>query len=104
MPDDHRIILTDNALSDLQGIADYIRQDSPQNAVSVAGMIVDAIDSLGVMPDRFKQVGTSRKRGTPIRAMVVLPFIIYYRIDDHPRAVHILHILHGARRQPRRFQ
>jgi plasmid stabilization system protein ParE len=50
MPGTHRIILTADALADLQGIAQYIRERSPQNAAGVANTILDAIDSLTAMP------------------------------------------------------
>ncbi|HEY8665622.1 MAG TPA: type II toxin-antitoxin system RelE/ParE family toxin [Tepidisphaeraceae bacterium] len=103
MSDTHRVILTADALGDVQDIADYIRQNSPQNAASIAETILNAIDSLAFMPNRFRQAGRSRKRGSPVRAMVVRPFIIYYRIEDSPAAVYIVHIRHGKRRQPRRF-
>jgi plasmid stabilization system protein ParE len=103
MPDTHRIVLTADALADLEAIAAFIRQNSPQNAAIVAEKILDAIDSLGSMPDRFKQVGKSRKRGTPIHSMVVRPFLVYYRVESSPPTVHVLNIRHGGRRQPRRF-
>jgi plasmid stabilization system protein ParE len=103
MPNTFRAILTKEALADLEGIAEYIRQRSPQNAVAVADAILNAIDSLAYMPSRFKRVGKSRKRGTDIHAMVVRPFIIYYRVDEQPGTVHILSVVHGARKQPRRF-
>jgi plasmid stabilization system protein ParE len=104
MRDTHRVILTEGARNDLKGIAFFIRQRSPQNAASVAEAILKAIDSLAIMPDRFKQIGISRKRGSPIHAMVVRPFILYYRIDNSPETVHVLYVVHGARRQPRRFE
>src|SRR5438034_10527821 len=104
MPATHRVILTADALSDLEAIARYIRQYSPDNALGVAERILDAIDSLAFMPTRFRQVGKSRKRGTPIHAMVVRPFIIYYRVEQTPAEVCILSIFHGKRRQPRRFE
>jgi plasmid stabilization system protein ParE len=104
MPDTHRVIITKEALSDLEGIARFIRDHSPDNAADVAEAIVGAIDSLGFMPNRFKRAGKSRKHGSPIHAMVVSTFIVYYRVDDQPKAVHLLNIIHGARRQPRRFE
>ena len=104
MPEKRRVILNNEALSDLEGIAQYIRQDSPQNAAVVAEAILDAIDSLASMSERFKRVGKSRKRRSPVHALVVHPFIVYYRIDAEIEAVHILKIVHGARRQPRRFK
>lgn len=100
----HLVRITSDALADLEGIADYVRRQSPQNAAKVAATIVDAIDSLSFMPDRFKKVGKSRKRGSPVHGMVVRPFIIYYRVDQQSKAVFILNIVHGARKQPKRFE
>lgn len=104
MQDTYRVIITDRALADLQRVAGYIRNQSPDHAAGMAKKIVDAIDSLDAMPGRFKRVGKSRKRGTPIHAMVVRPFIVYYRVDLIAKGVFILNIIHGARRQPRRFE
>jgi plasmid stabilization system protein ParE len=105
MPDPtYRVILTSDALADLETIADYIRRDSPQNAASMAENILNAIDSLAHMPAAHRRVGKSRKRGSPIHAMLVRPFVVYFRIDPDPAAVHILNVRHGVRRQPRRFE
>jgi plasmid stabilization system protein ParE len=103
MPSTHRVIITGEALSDPTRITAYIRQTSPQNAALVADRIVQAMDSLNYLPDRFKQVGRSRKRGSPVHGMVVKPFIVYYRVDPIAHYVFILNIIHGARRQPRHF-
>jgi plasmid stabilization system protein ParE len=103
MPDSHRVILTAEALSDPQEIAHYIRQHSPQNASGVAEAILNAIDSLGYMPGRFRRVGTSTKRGSAVHAMVARPFIVYYRVEDSPATVYVLKVRQGKRRQPRRF-
>src|SRR4051812_6496752 len=103
MPDSFRVLITNEGLTDLEGIAEYIRRDSPQNALGVAQMIVAAIDSLSSMPERFRLVGKSRKRGSAVHALVVHPFIIYYRIDASIQTVYVLHVIHGARRQPKRF-
>ena len=103
MAERFRVIISDEALADLEGIASYIRQQSPQNAAAVAERLLNAIDSLDFMPNRFRQAGRSRRRETNIHAMVVRPFIVYYRIDLQPPVVHILTIRHGARRQPRRL-
>ena len=100
----HHVILTKEALTDLEEIAAYIRQRSPQNAAAVAEKILDAVDSLAFMPDRFKRVAKSRKRGSPVHAMVVRPFLVYYRVDHPQSAVHILKVIHGARRQPHRVE
>jgi plasmid stabilization system protein ParE len=104
VPQTHQVRITREALDDLERIAGYIRGQAPKNAATVAARLVDAIDSLAFMPGRFKEVGRSRKRGSPIHGMVVRPFIIYYRIDEQQTAVFVLNIVHGARRQPKRFE
>ncbi|HXE55994.1 MAG TPA: type II toxin-antitoxin system RelE/ParE family toxin [Tepidisphaeraceae bacterium] len=103
MHDTYRIVLTAEALSDLQSIASHIRKHSPQNSASVAKTILDSIDSLASMRSRFKREGTSRKRGTPVHSMVVRPFIVYYRVEQSPAAVYVLNVRHGSRRPPASF-
>jgi toxin ParE1/3/4 len=104
MADDYRVNITDRALADLQDIADYIREDSAQNAASMIEQILDAIDDLNFLPGRFRVAGRSRKHGSIVHARVVRPYIVYYRLDDGTRAVFILEVRHGARRQPKRFE
>jgi plasmid stabilization system protein ParE len=104
MPDAYRVILTPEALADLEGIAEYIRQDSPANAAAMVETILDAMESLATMPRRCKRVGQSRQHRSPVHALLVRPYVVYYRIDESPGAVQILHIRHGRRRQPRRFE
>jgi len=98
------VILLNEALADLQRIAQHVRVDSPQNAPLVAKMIVDAIDSLGLMPNRFRRVGKTRKRQSTVHAMSVPPFIVYYRVFVQAKAVRVMAVRHGAQKQPRRFR
>jgi plasmid stabilization system protein ParE len=100
----YHVILMSEALADLQGISRYVRGNSPQNAPILAKRVVEAIDSLGSMPKRFRFVGMTRKRKSPVHAMSVPPYIIYYRIEERQQAVRVLSIRHGAQRQPRRFK
>jgi plasmid stabilization system protein ParE len=93
-----RVILLPKALHDLREIARYIRRQSPQNAALVVERIVDMIDSLASMPQRYKQVGKSRKLGSSVHAVVVRPFIIYYRIDAE--VVHVLNVRRGPGGSP----
>ena len=101
--DTYRVILTGDALTDLERICDCVREDSPQNAATIAESILTATDSLAFMPGRYKRVGTSLSRRTPIHTTTDWPFIIYYRVEKIQMAVYILTIRHGRRRQPRRF-
>jgi plasmid stabilization system protein ParE len=104
LPERYRVIIPPKASNDLVEICAYIEQDSPQNAASVAQMILDAIDSLDILPHRFKVHEHRRDPAKTVRSMPVPPFIVYYRVDDVRHAVRILHVRHGHRRQPRRFR
>ena len=99
----HRVIISNQALADLQRIFGYIQQDSPQNAAAVIDRILDAIDKLDEFPSRYGIVGRSRKRGTAIHRMVVRPFLVYYSVDDARSVVVALTVRHGTQRQPTRF-
>jgi toxin ParE1/3/4 len=104
MPGDYRVNITSEALGDLRGIFDYIQRDSAENAAKTIERILDEIDSLKAMASRYKLVGRSRKRKTPVHSMVVRPYIVYYRVDEQTREVSIMSIRHGNRKQPRRFE
>lgn len=53
------VMITEGALSDLTGIADYIAIDSPQNAGVVLDDLLRAIESLDRLSTRFKVVGAA---------------------------------------------
>jgi len=103
MPDSYRIIIKPSAAQDLQQIHEYIEKHSPQNAADVARKILREIDELQQLPHRYPIYEGHLHANEEIRRMVVRPFLVYYHVDDVRKAVHILAIWHGARRQPRRF-
>jgi toxin ParE1/3/4 len=103
MSDRFDVRITREASSDLEEISDYISAESPQNAVAMVTEIVTAIFSLATLPHRFKVHQPSKKADRVVRAMLVYPYIVYYRIADTSKSVQILTVRHGARRQPKRF-
>jgi plasmid stabilization system protein ParE len=103
MPQQYKVIFTAKALDCLRGIFEYIEERSPQNAHAMAQEIIRAVDSLDFFPNRFKIHVHTRDPSRSVHSMPVPPFIVYYRVSDPLKAVRILEIRHGARRQPRRF-
>jgi plasmid stabilization system protein ParE len=103
MPARYRVIITPRAAADLDGIHQYIAKDSPQNAAGVATAIIDAIDGLESLPHRYPVYRGRRQPSETVRRMPVPPFLIYYRVDDINLVVHLVSILHGSRKQPKRF-
>src|SRR4051812_23791016 len=104
MLDRYRIRMMPRASNDIVGICAYIEQNSPQNAASVASELLDAIDSLDVLPARYRIHEHRRDSSKTVHAMPVPPFIIYYRVVERHHVVEVVAILHGSRRQPRRFR
>ena len=104
MPATYRILLTRQSYLGLEEIFDYIQQDSPHNAAQFIAKILDAIDSLKQFPNRNAIAGRTRKRKSQVHRAMVKPYLIYYRIDEKNETVTVLRVLHGARRQPKRFE
>ena len=92
------------ASNDIVGICTYIEQSSPQNAAAVARELLDAIDALDILPYRYKVHESRRDPAKTVRSMPVPPLIVYYRVVERLRVVEIVAVLHGSRRQPRRFR
>jgi len=100
MPDTYSVRITPKALADLEGIFNYISQDSPQNAAAMIERLLYAIDGLNILPYRFGVPRVGPVRGQQVRSMPVRPYLVRYRVDEKRRAVFILRVRHGARRWP----
>ncbi len=96
MPRLYRVRITPRALCDLQGIFDYIAEDSPGNAAAMIERILDAIDGLEFMPYRYKVLEGAEGKG--IRSIPIRPYLVRFRVEEEPGIVHVLHVRHGARR------
>jgi len=100
MPDIYRIRFSEAASIDLEGIFDFIRQDSPQNAAAVIRGLLSAIDSLEILPHRYPVLEDSlRLLGRELRSMPVPPFKVRYHVDDLGLAVIVVGVRHGARNE-----
>jgi plasmid stabilization system protein ParE len=104
MADRYHIRAMPRASSDIVSICSHIEKDSPQNAAKVAKVLLDAIDSLEIFPHRYKVHEHRKDPAKTVHSMPVPPFIVYYRIAERSRMVEVLTVLHGRRKQPRRFK
>jgi plasmid stabilization system protein ParE len=87
-----RVIWTDPAIADLDGIRTYVGQFSPLAAQRLAARLIGAANSLVDFPNR----GRIALLGT--RELVfVRPYLIRYRVED-PDLVFVLRVRHGAMR------
>jgi plasmid stabilization system protein ParE len=103
MPASFRVIILPRAFKDLHDIMDYVAQNSPQNAAKMIDDIQTTAGSLSILPFRYPIYERRRDPAMAVRAMPFPPYMIYYRIDQRAQAVRVLRVIHGSRRQPRRF-
>ncbi|MCW1916121.1 type II toxin-antitoxin system RelE/ParE family toxin [Luteolibacter sp. GHJ8] len=88
-----RVIWTDPALSDLDGIADYISLDDPSAAKRLVRRVFARVDQL----ESFPELGACPQelRGTVYRHLVLPPLRIFYRVSGD--LVFILYIMRTER-------
>lgn len=88
-----KVVLTDEALADLESIADHIAQDNPPRARSFVAELLDKARGLADMPEGFPIVPRYAHLG--IRRRVYGNYLIFYRVEA--QRIVVIHILHGAR-------
>jgi plasmid stabilization system protein ParE len=66
--------------------------------------LLDGIDSLEILPSRYRIHEHRKEQAKTVHAMPVPPFIVYYRVVEARHMVEVVAVLHGSRRQPRRIR
>jgi len=77
--DSYRLIIAPQAAVDLATIHDAIAKDSPQNAVTVAMRIMDALELLRDVPHRTVLATQPHGLKHPVRSVVVRPYVLLSR-------------------------
>jgi len=90
---------TDEALRDLQDIYDYISFVllEPGIAEKQTDSIMDAADSLGNMPFRYRLYENEPWRSRGLRILPVDNWVILYLPDETQNTVAIIRIMYGGR-------
>lgn len=87
-----QIVWTEQAISDLAEIEDYIAQVKPSAAERVANHLISSVEHLAEFPQFGKQGRRPRTR-----ELVVPPYVIIYRLKSE--CLEILSVWHGRRGQ-----
>lgn len=88
-----KVVLTAEALGDLEQIGDYIARDDPSRAASFVDELIGKARELGELPRGFPLVPRYEHLG--IRRRAHGNCLIFYRVKADQ--VSVIHILHGAR-------
>ena len=91
-----KILFSDQALSDLEEIMDYVARGDPEAAHRLGQSTVDHVGMLRTFPF----IGTVVPKWPLVRKLFHTPYKIYYRIHTRRRVIEILHFWHSARLEP----
>jgi toxin ParE1/3/4 len=86
---------TAEAVSDLESIADYLRDHAPERAPGLIRRVYDAPATLLTFPNRGRP---GKKEGTRELVLAPLPYIIVYKV--YRDVIFVVRILHGAQQWP----
>jgi toxin ParE1/3/4 len=87
---------TSAAADDLENIANYLFEKTPENAGRLIREIYDVPSTLKSFPNRGRP---GKKEGTRELVMPSLPYVIVYQVRSD--TVHIVRILHSSQDWPR---
>lgn len=87
-----KIVWTEQAVSDLAEIEDYIALDKPQAARRVAAHLASSVEHLA----EFPHLGRPGRR-FETRELIIPPYVITYRL--RPGRLEILSVWHSRRRK-----
>jgi plasmid stabilization system protein ParE len=91
----YEVVWSNEAINDLENIAEYINKDSLINAKIVVTKFVDLIGNLGHHPKLSSIVQELNKDN--IRQKLVYDWRVIYKVDDKSKRVIVLTIIHGKR-------
>ena len=99
----YEIIMTPDSVADLIELRDYIAGtlSAPETALKYIQTIRREIGTLSEMPGRIKKVEDEPWHSRGLRRLIVKTFIVYYRIDEPVKKVHILAVIYAKRDQLR---
>jgi toxin ParE1/3/4 len=102
---EYEIIMTDDAVSDLLELRDYIAGVllAPDTALSYIRSIRKEISTLSALPGRVKPVDEEPWHPRGIRRITANNFYVYYRIDENAKLVYVLNIIYSRRDQLRQL-
>jgi toxin ParE1/3/4 len=95
---DFKVIWSEAAIADLKEICSYVAQDNPEAACRLGRGILEHVRILSSFPF----IGPQYPRGARgrLREIVFRSYRIFYDVSEEVRRVEILHVWHGARREP----
>jgi plasmid stabilization system protein ParE len=93
---DFQIRITEAALADFGEILAYSWANFPSSAERFGNAILNHVDLL----KSFPYIGNLVEGRPGVRQLVHTPIVVYYRVEESPNLVEVLHFWHAARQRP----
>jgi plasmid stabilization system protein ParE len=93
---DYRLLYSQRSLNDLSEILGHIAEEDAKAASRFGASLLDHVDLLS----RFPRLGGVIRKRSRVRKLLHSPLLVYYRLDEDKRLIEIVHVRHGARKQP----
>lgn len=94
----HKVIWTDEAITDLRQLVEFIAQENPAAAVKLGEEIIRKSLQLSEQPRLGRRL-RELKRDT-LRELIIRPYRLIYEIDDQAGTIRVRVLWHGARQEP----
>ena len=93
-----KVMMSDPALGDVEGIETFLSDKSPARAKKLTKEIFARARSLAVFPRRGRMI--PEIEDDCLRELIVGDYRVMYEIDDDNGIVEVLAVLHGRRELP----
>lgn len=102
MSERFEIFYTPEARDDLRNIRQYIARDlsAPLTAQNQIRRIVEEIDELMILPERFAVLNDQTWNQGVLRALPVDNYLVVYNVHNDAQQVNVLRIFYGRRDLP----
>ena len=95
---DYKIIFSEPAIDDLEGIVRFISQDNQEAGARFGGKLIDSVRHLAKFPRLGRVVPEQNDEN--IREIISKPHRIFYRVKDEIKVIEVIRFWHAARGEP----
>lgn len=97
MPEQYRLIVSENYHRDIKNILHYIFHNlgSPSTALELLDEVENSLSSLSTLPYRFNLSDDAYLNSKGFRKCIVKNYVIFYKVFEDSKTVQIHRILHS---------
>jgi plasmid stabilization system protein ParE len=93
---DFQVQISETALAEFEDILEYSWINFPASAESFGNALLNHVGLLRTFP----YIGSPVAGRPGVRQLVHTPILVYYRVQESPNLVEILHFWHASRSDP----